>query len=201
MENGEERLKLNIAKNLAYYRKQAGLTQLELAEQINYSDKSISKWERGEGMPDVYVLTQLAALYGVTVDALLCDSQTPPPPARVQKKKRLLITLLSVGLVWLVATFVFFVMRTVIFERDDLWYCFLCAVPVTGIVAVVLCALWWSKWWQFISASIVIWGLAACLYVMIPNPSMYLIFIVGGVVEVLLSLWYVLKHYSSREKK
>ena len=44
-----------LAKNLAYYRKASGLTQLELAEKFNYSDKSVSKWERGEGFPDVFV--------------------------------------------------------------------------------------------------------------------------------------------------
>ena len=42
-----------IADNIAYYRKKMALTQLELAEKLNYSDKSISKWERAEGVPDI----------------------------------------------------------------------------------------------------------------------------------------------------
>ena len=60
-----------IAKNLAYYRTAAGPTQAELAQKINYSDKSISKWELGGGIPDVYILMQLADLYGVSLDALV----------------------------------------------------------------------------------------------------------------------------------
>ena len=57
-----------LAENLTYYRKAAGFTQLEIAEKFNYSDKSISKWERGEGVPDVFVLKALADLYGLTID-------------------------------------------------------------------------------------------------------------------------------------
>ena len=63
----EERLKKNIAKNLSSLRKSAGLTQAELGEKLTYSDKSISKWERGDGLPDLLVLDKLAELYGVTV--------------------------------------------------------------------------------------------------------------------------------------
>ena len=66
----EEQLKKNFAARLAGYRRLAGLTQLELAEKLNYSDKSISKWERGEGLPDLYVVSQLADLFNITVNDL-----------------------------------------------------------------------------------------------------------------------------------
>ena len=71
MEENTLLLNQTIAKNLAYYRKRAGLTQAALAEKINYSDKSVSKWESGAGTPDVYILVQLAQLYGVTVNDLV----------------------------------------------------------------------------------------------------------------------------------
>ena len=61
-----ENLTAIIAENLVYYRKKAQMTQLQLAEKLNYSDKSISKWERGEGVPDIFILAQLAKLYGLT---------------------------------------------------------------------------------------------------------------------------------------
>ena len=72
MENTNE-INEKIAKNLVHYRKAAKLTQAELAEKINYSDKSVSKWESGNGVPDVYILIRLAQLYGVTVNDLVCD--------------------------------------------------------------------------------------------------------------------------------
>ena len=43
----EENMRKTIAGNIAKYRKQLGMTQIDLSEKINYSDKSISKWERG----------------------------------------------------------------------------------------------------------------------------------------------------------
>ena len=67
----EEKLKSTIASNLTYYRKQAGLTQLKLAEILNYSDKAVSKWERGEGVPDIFILVQLADLYQISVNDLI----------------------------------------------------------------------------------------------------------------------------------
>ena len=73
-----EELKKIIAKNLVTYRKQAHLTQAELAEKVGYSDKNVSKWERAEGVPDVLVLHQLAELYGVTVNDFFVDHTIVP---------------------------------------------------------------------------------------------------------------------------
>ena len=102
----EANLRALLAKNLAHYRRQSGLTQSELSERINYSDKSVSKWERGEGMPDVYVLTQLADIFGITINDLLADTPKPLPSNR--SRQHVVIVLLSVGLVWLCATIAYF---------------------------------------------------------------------------------------------
>ena len=66
-----EDIKRVIADNIALLRKGSGMTQIELAEKLNYSDKAISKWERGESVPDISVLKQIADMYGVTVDYLI----------------------------------------------------------------------------------------------------------------------------------
>ncbi len=60
-----------IAENLSFYRKLHGLTQAELAEAIGYSDKSVSKWERGEGLPDILLFITLSEIYGITVSELV----------------------------------------------------------------------------------------------------------------------------------
>ena len=70
-----ENLKIKIRENLVKYRKEAGLTQLQLAQKLGYSDKTISKWEREEGVPDIYILKQIADLYGVTVNDIIGDSK------------------------------------------------------------------------------------------------------------------------------
>jgi len=111
-------LKNIIADNIVLLRKEKGLTQAQLAERLNYSDKAVSKWERGESLPDVAVLKSLAEILGVTVDYLLeSDHQkTELKKAAVSRKKfrrRAIITSMCVMLVWLIATVVFFILDTV----------------------------------------------------------------------------------------
>ena len=64
-------LKEIIAANLTRLRQEVGLTQLQLADMLNYSDKAVSKWERGESIPDLRVLIQLAEIYHITLDDIV----------------------------------------------------------------------------------------------------------------------------------
>ncbi len=66
-------LKEIFAKNLSDLRVRNKWTQLELGEKLNYSDKTVSKWERGESIPDASVLKQIAELFGITLDEFLTD--------------------------------------------------------------------------------------------------------------------------------
>ncbi len=78
-------LKLVFASNLINLRTAAGMTQAELGMQLNYSDKTISKWERGEAIPDAYVLTELSELFHVTVDYLLSSHDAWQSPEEIRK--------------------------------------------------------------------------------------------------------------------
>ena len=79
-------LKLISASNIISLRTAAGLTQAELGAKLNYSDKSVSKWERGEAIPDAFVLKQMAELFGVTVDHLLSSHDEWEAPAEPEKE-------------------------------------------------------------------------------------------------------------------
>ena len=91
----EQTLRRTVAKNIAAYRKSHKDTQLDLARKLNYSDKSVSKWERGEGLPDVYILAQIAQLYGVTVSNLIGEEE---PPKKANPHFHIYVLLLSVAL-------------------------------------------------------------------------------------------------------
>lgn len=106
----DEKVKKTIAENIVRYRRECNLTQAELAEKIHYSDKSVSKWERADGVPDIFVLVMLAELFGVTVNDLLTEKHRKSHRA-APKLKRSIITLMSAGLVWLVAAVVFFAFK------------------------------------------------------------------------------------------
>ena len=100
----EQTLRRTVAKNIAAYRKSHKDTQLDLARKLNYSDKSVSKWERGEGLPDVYILAQIAQLYGVTVSNLIGEEE---PPKKANPHFHIYVLLLSVALVFVIAAILF----------------------------------------------------------------------------------------------
>lgn len=139
-------LKLIFASNLIRLRREAGLTQLALAEKINYSDKSISKWERGEALPDAYVLMALSRLFGVTVDELLtADTAWKSDSHDLQKKmeySQLSIILISIaGIVTL--CLLEFILVWMLVDKLH-WIVLYAAVPISLIVLLVLNSVWYK---------------------------------------------------------
>lgn len=133
-------LKLISASNIIKLRTQAGFTQAELGEKLNYSDKTISKWERGEAIPDAYVLTQMADIFGVTVDYLLSshDAWEAPEQAEQQEEARYsvnMIIAISVLGVWTMALTVFVGLWLFDFV---IWQTFIVALPVSILTYMVL---------------------------------------------------------------
>ena len=190
----EEQLRKYFARNLVHYRKALGLTQTELAEKLNYSDKSISKWERGDGLPDLAVTVQIAEIFGLTVNDLLAKS---PRRHLMTTRNKVIITLLSIGVAWLVAAILFFIFG-IIFPHNTLWWLFfIYALPISAIVSIVFSSIWRKKIHIFASVSALIWTAALCvmltasLVAAIPNIS--LIFIVAAVGQILTILWFLIK--------
>jgi transcriptional regulator with XRE-family HTH domain len=183
-----------IAKNLIYYRKAAKMTQAEVAAKINYSDKSVSKWESGNGVPDIYILIQLAALFNVTVNDLIGETETNVHTENKKKRNNLqiLIMLLSSGIVWLVATILFVTANLV--THENYWeLAFLFALPVNAILLIVLSGVWKYKFLNFLSVSALIWTSVLCCYLVLsnvyPDESFWLLFVLGAPLQVLEILW------------
>ena len=189
MHESEEKLQQLIAENIAYYRKQNGDTQAELAEKLNYSDKSVSKWERAEGTPDIFILSKIADLYHITVQDLLREKKVPKAATR-----HLLVTLLSVGLVWLVMTTLFCFSKILNVLSPWAWLVFIYGIPITGIVCQVFSALWWGRIAQVISCSLILWGIGLSLVFSLQIEGVFLLFIICAVLEVLIILFYLLRY-------
>ena len=75
--SADQALKRLVADNITMYRKANGLTQLQVAEKLNYSDKAVSKWERGESLPDLYILMQIVDMFGITLNDLVTKQEQP----------------------------------------------------------------------------------------------------------------------------
>lgn len=175
-----------IAKNICDLRTNMKMTQLQLAEVLNYSDKAVSKWERGEAVPDITVLKRIADYFGVTVDYLLetehGDEMNPAMKlARLRRRNRLIITIMAVACAWLVATIAFAVLVSV---KTDFapWLVYVYAIPVSAIVAVVFNSIWGIRKMNFPIASVLIWGLIVSVYLTVrlsSGISLWVLFIVG----------------------
>ena len=130
------------AKNIATLRTAKKMTQLELGEALSYSDKAISKWERGEAVPDAYVLLEMARLFGVSVDFLLTPhtaDEKPPRPNADRDRLRLVITLISFFGVFFAATVAFVTMALV---WQVYWQIFIYALPAALTTLLVFNSVW-----------------------------------------------------------
>ena len=178
--NNEE-LKIAVGAGIARLRRERGLTQAELAERINYSDKAISKWERGESLPDVVTLLNLARELGTDLNTLTgCTAQTLAEPEEISEtvpavtsepiKKRpradkTVIQKLSSILVWVVALFLYMVMDA--FGVSNLWLLFVAAVPANAIVLLSLRSAWKLYGMNRILISVILWSVLLTVYLLL----------------------------------
>lgn len=202
----DEKLKLQIGGNIAAYRKRAGLTQAGLAEKLNYSDKAISKWERGESVPDVLTLMVLAEQFDITVGDLLTDPNELPQgtPTKLEqamtqvsekalkrKANKNVILALSSTLVWFVALLIFVIISS--FDLPNSWIAFLYAIPVNAIVLLSLRSAWHDFRWNRFLISAISWGFLLSLhatFLVFLHFNMWKIFLLGIPGEIAASLWF-----------
>lgn len=196
MQTDEATLRKTVAKNIAAYRKAHHDTQLDLATKLNYSDKSVSKWERGESLPDVYILSQIAELYGVSVSALIGEIQ---PPRESKPHYHMFILLLSLALTMAVATLLFSMFMICKVDYPA-WMFFVYALPVCSIICIVFTSLWWGILWQGVSVSALIWTLGLSLYLSFELENVSLIFLVCAALQVLTVLWEVFRKFLLKSK-
>ena len=153
-------LKLVTASNIINQRTKAGMTQAELGAKLNYSDKSVSKWERGEAIPDAYVLSEMAELFGVTVDYLLSshDGWEPPkeekPEEEAPKYSVDIIIAIAILGIWTMSLTAF----VVLWLLGTLWWpVFAVALTVSLLTyMVLLCVFKRTKYLQFVIAAFVL---------------------------------------------
>ena len=186
--------KFIIAKNITALRQNRKMTQAELADKLNYSDKAVSKWERGESVPDVLVLKSIADLFGVSLDYLLEENHvTVPQPAEVASSMRLrtVVTLLSIVTVWFAATLSFVVMDIFFSAVVGRWLAFVFAVPASMTVWLVFNSIWFNSRRNYLIISLLGWSCLAAiaLTVMVLGGSAWQLFILGAPGQVAIVIW------------
>ena len=186
----ENDFKLIVAKNLIKFRKANGLTQLELAEKLNYSDKAISKWERGESLPDVYMLQIIANMFDITLNDLVSENTVVNKP-KTQFNNSVVMAL-SVGIAWLVAVVLFTLL--VIAKINMAWLTFVYAIPVSLIISIVFCKIFNYKILLFLSISGLYYTIPLSIYLTIGwVENIALLFLIAIPLQILTILWHFRK--------
>ena len=201
----DEKLKRQIGRNIATFRKRMGWTQVELAEKLNYSDKAVSKWERGESVPDVLTLADLADAVGVTVNDLLADLNALPAETgavqqtmdRVVQKtlkrkanKNIILGLCTI-LVWFVALFIYVLLSSL--EVNKSWLAFFYAIPANAIVLLSMRSAWHDFRWNRALISAIMWGGLLGIYMtllVLVHFNLWKIFLLGILGQVAILLWF-----------
>ncbi len=200
-----------FAANLIKYRKAAGMTQAELADKINYSDKAISKWERAESIPDLVIVKSIADLFEVTVDSLISETFECKPRTPVNAyKKRTITYLLATGAVWLIAICCY-VFLDIIFPRLrhywPSWLALIYALPISSVVLYIFTSVYKSKILSTIFTSLFVWTLILSLYLTLlitlpsPPPRLWEIFLIGVPLQVLIICYYFYGLFKRSDKK
>ena len=189
-------LKMVIADNIATLRREAGMTQIQMAERLNYSDKAVSKWERGESIPDVAVLKELADLFSVSLDYLLEKEHPVKPEVKQTLRQRIrnhgFITGICVLLVWLLATVAFVIVDIVAANGvQRQWLAFVYAVSVSMIVWLVFNSIWFNARRNFLIVSLLMWSVLAAIFVsfLAFGINVWQVFILGIPGQFIILMW------------
>lgn len=194
-------LKFVIAKNIQKLRQEKGMTQLELAEKINYSDKTVSKWERGESLPDIVVLKTVADLFEVTLDYLVEEEHEGKPVTKEVLDKNYrrncyIITGTSIFIVALMATLIFVILAMIFPGTSYPWLCYAYSVPAALIVWLVFNSIWFNPRKNFMIVSLLVWSLLLALYMTFSMLGFYIwpILLVGIPAQMIIVVWSKLKN-------
>ncbi len=192
-------VKTTVAKNITELRLLNNMTQSELGEKLNYSDKTISKWERAESTPDISVLCEIADLFGVTVDYLV-SAENVDEKYRESKREeaiynRRVITYISESAAWVSAIFAFIITTLIIGRMSFQWLYLVYSVPVVLIIALVFNSVWFNPRNNYLIISGLMWSILAAIHMtfLYFRKSVFLIYLLGVAGQIVIILWSFIK--------
>ncbi len=195
-----------VAANITALRQSKGMTQLELANKLNYSDKAVSKWERGASLPSLNVLVEIADLFCVPLDYLVRthsqNEEIPSAPKKPLKYRPSVIIAASMIAVWLIALFVFLVLNFSNGPQPFQWMPFIYAVPLSLIVWLILNCVWFDTLYNYFIVTLILWSALMCahLTVLMFGTNVGLIYLLGAPAQIIIILWAFIKKRDKKKK-
>lgn len=194
-----EEIKYIIARNISELRQLHNMTQMELGEKMNYSDKTISKWERAESSPDISVLVEMADLFGVTLDDFVrtknIKKSMPQNKTEEVKYNRRVISYISESVAFFVAIFAFIITTLILQKTTFQWLYFVYALPVALIVKLVFNSIWFNPRHNYLIISALMWSLLSAVHItfLYFGINVALIYLLGAAGQSVIVLWSFIK--------
>ena len=179
-----ENLREIVSKNIITLRKASNLTQVELAKKINYSDKAISRWEKGEVLPDIETIQILSEVFNVPMSAILEKKETNKTKLAIPSKQDILSQIFIICEIWLILSVVYAYLN--ISKGQNIWQIFLWGIPATALILLVLNRKKKNNLTSFIYATILVWSTITCAFLHMLNSCPWYIFILGVPAQVML---------------
>ena len=194
-----EDVKSIVARNITELRLLNNMTQIELGEKLNYSDKTVSKWERGESTPDICVLVEIADLFGVTLDYLVkgenIGENINENRIKQEKYNHRAILAISQGVVWFIALFAFIITSLVAKKARFQWLYFVYAMPIAEIIHLIFNTIWFNPRRNYFIISLLMWSVLASVHITFSffKIDISMIYLLGIPGEIIIILWSLIK--------
>ena len=175
---GMKNLREIIPNNIIALRKQQGMTQLDLGKKVNYSDKAVSRWEKGEVLPDIETLQSISRALNVPLSYLIEEHTEEPKNtwAEYQKNQKAFQALMTLA-VWTIATIIFVFGK--IYMDFLYWQIYVWAVPASCAILSYMNRKAKNKKLKPIFDSVFCWTFLTSFYLQFMQYNIWLIFIIG----------------------
>lgn len=193
-------IKYIVAKNISNLRVLNNMTQAELGEKLNYSDKTISKWERGDSIPDVAVLYEIANLFGVSLDYFVKEENINRKTLENKKKRsrynRRAIVWICEIVAFALALLAFVVTSLTFAKATFKWLYFIYALPAALIVRLVFNSIWFNPKKNYLIISELMWSIliAVQLSFLYFGKNILLIYLLGVAGQIIIFIWSFIKN-------
>ncbi len=187
-----DNIKEVVAKNLATIRKKRNLTQLELSERLNYSDKAVSRWEKGESLPDIETLYKLSTILEVPISSFFEENafvEQEDFTIKDHSSNKIIVTILSCAVVWLIAT-IFYVYLN-IYSEMRWWQVFIWAIPLTGLILRYFNKHWGKEVFDIYLKSIILFSAITAVYCQFIQYNVWIVFLLAPLLEAII----IINHY------
>ena len=192
-------IKENVSNNIVLLRKSRQWTQADLAEMLNYSDKTISKWERGESTPDIEMIYQMSQLFEVPIEYFFQENESITEEVKMINQKIMFKNLAKISLwiivVWFIGICIFIYQNLFNKNGTGYWLSFIWPIPASCVIAF----LYFIKYKYFIcipyTLSILVWSILASIYLqfLVFGINIWLIFLIGIPMQLIIIITYWLK--------